>query len=170
MQPLDDGCEVNPVPAGCLSCPLPFCSGPDWQPRRSAHQLGVCGACGKPLEGRALWFCRGKPGDPESCRRRYLRNHDWGDARAEALRRTGGRCSRDATHQGGMEVNHIAPRRGAGYGIGCWNHQDNLEPLCHGCHQDVTADQRAEYTTTGPRTPIEIRPTLFGPMVFKRRS
>ena len=39
MQPLDDGCEVNPVPGGCLSCPLPLCRYDDeagfrnWQSR-----------------------------------------------------------------------------------------------------------------------------------------
>ena len=36
------------------------------------------------------------------------------------------------------EVNHITPRNGKGYGNGCWNHQDNLEVLCHDCHVKVT--------------------------------
>lgn len=40
-----------------------------------------------------------------------------------------------------LEVNHIDPRRGGGYGPGCWNHLDNLETLCHRCHLDVTAEQ-----------------------------
>lgn len=44
-----------------------------------------------------------------------------------------------------LEVNHIEPRRGAGYGFGCWNHQDNLETLCHGCHVEVTTAQRAGF-------------------------
>lgn len=149
---------------------LSFCSGPTWKPRRSSKQPGTCGACGRPLEGRALWFCRARPKDPESCRLRYLRNHDWGFARAEALRRAGGKCGADPAHHGALEVNHIAPRRGRGYRLGCWHHQENLQVLCHECHLKVTAEQRAEYTTKGPRTEIEIRPTLFGPMVFKRRS
>jgi len=40
------------------------------------------------------------------------------------------------------EVNHIDPRVGEGYGFGCWNHQDNLETLCHSCHVKVTKLQR----------------------------
>jgi hypothetical protein len=43
-----------------------------------------------------------------------------------------------------LEVNHIVPRNGAGYGFGCWNHQDNLETLCHGHHVEVTNAQRVE--------------------------
>lgn len=121
-----------------------FCSGSDWKPRHSPNQPGVCGACGKPLEGRALWFCRAQRLDQESCRLRYLRNHDWGYARVEALKRTEGRCSRDALHRGALEVNHIEPRLGRGYALGCHHHQDNLEPLCHLCHLEVTADQRAK--------------------------
>ena len=39
-------------------------------------------------------------------------------------------------------MNHIEPRNGEGYGIGCWNHQENLETLCHGCHLKTTAEQR----------------------------
>ncbi len=42
-----------------------------------------------------------------------------------------------------LEVNHIIPREGKGYGQGCHNHQENLETLCHACHLQVTADQRA---------------------------
>jgi hypothetical protein len=38
-------------------------------------------------------------------------------------------------------VNHIEPRVGKGYGWGCWNHQDNLETLCHDCHVVVTKSQ-----------------------------
>lgn len=41
-----------------------------------------------------------------------------------------------------LEVNHIVPRNGRGYGRGCWNHLDNLETLCHPCHVGVTASQR----------------------------
>ena len=45
MQPLDDGCEVNPVPGGCLSCPLPLCRHDDeagfwnWQDRERRAKL-----------------------------------------------------------------------------------------------------------------------------------
>jgi hypothetical protein len=42
-----------------------------------------------------------------------------------------------------LEVNHIEPRHGRGYQAGCWNHQANLETLCHRCHVAVTRLQRA---------------------------
>lgn len=42
------------------------------------------------------------------------------------------------------EVNHIEPRNGKGYLSGCWNHLSNLETLCHGCHVEVTNQQRVE--------------------------
>lgn len=35
------------------------------------------------------------------------------------------------------------PVRGGGYGDGCAHHQDNLEVLCHACHVEATARQRA---------------------------
>ncbi len=41
-----------------------------------------------------------------------------------------------------VEVNHIEPRLGAGYGSGCHHHLDRLETLCHRHHALVTADQR----------------------------
>jgi hypothetical protein len=41
-----------------------------------------------------------------------------------------------------LEVNHIEPRRGAGYGSGCHHHLSNLETLCHDCHVAVTGAQR----------------------------
>jgi 5-methylcytosine-specific restriction endonuclease McrA len=42
-----------------------------------------------------------------------------------------------------MEVNHISPLNGSGYGMGCKHHQDNLETLCMACHSAVTAAQAA---------------------------
>lgn len=48
-----------------------------------------------------------------------------------------------------LEVNHIEPRCGRGYGWGCHNHLSNLETLCHGCHVLVTREQkRARLTLT----------------------
>lgn len=42
-----------------------------------------------------------------------------------------------------LEVNHIEPRRGGGYGQGCHHHLSNLETLCATpCHAGVTAEQR----------------------------
>jgi hypothetical protein len=43
-----------------------------------------------------------------------------------------------------LEVDHIDPRVGRGYGTGCWNHQDNLRVLCHTCHVKVTRRQRID--------------------------
>lgn len=43
-----------------------------------------------------------------------------------------------------LEVNHIVPRVGQGYGFGCHNHLDNLETLCHPCHVAETTRQGAE--------------------------
>lgn len=41
-----------------------------------------------------------------------------------------------------VEVNHVVPRVGAGYGSGCHHHLDGLETLCHRCHAGVTTEQR----------------------------
>ena len=43
-----------------------------------------------------------------------------------------------------LEVNHIEPRVGRGYGFGCHNHLSNLETLCHPCHVIETRRQAAE--------------------------
>jgi hypothetical protein len=43
-----------------------------------------------------------------------------------------------------LEVNHITPRAGEGYGMGCHHHQSNLETLCHECHVKVTRRQRVQ--------------------------
>jgi hypothetical protein len=43
-----------------------------------------------------------------------------------------------------VEVNHIVPRRGNGYGSGCHHHLDGLETLCHRHHVAVTARQQRE--------------------------
>lgn len=42
------------------------------------------------------------------------------------------------------EVNHVEPRVGAGYDKGCWNHQTNLQVLCHACHVKETTRQLRE--------------------------
>lgn len=43
-----------------------------------------------------------------------------------------------------LEVNHIDPRVGRGYGWGCHNHLSNLETLCHVHHVEETKRQAAE--------------------------
>jgi len=48
-----------------------------------------------------------------------------------------------------LEVNHIVPRRGGGYGAGCHHHLDGLETLCRRCHAMVTAHQRRSLQPNG---------------------
>lgn len=82
-----------------------------------------------------------------------MANHDWGVARGTALRRSSrdgrtARCIRpgcDAPARD-MEVNHITPRAGRGYALGCHHHQDGLEVLCHRHHVEVTTAQRRGLT------------------------
>lgn len=45
-----------------------------------------------------------------------------------------------------LEVNHVVPRRGAGYHAGCHHHLDVLETLCHRCHVAATNVQRAAFS------------------------
>lgn len=106
---------------------------------------GKCDACGKELTGRQQRWCSFE------CSRVQVSNHDWNAARKAAKRRDGHRCVKcgkgdDVDHllRSTLEVNHIEPRVGRGYGWGCWNHLDNLETLCHDCHVLVTKAQAAE--------------------------
>jgi hypothetical protein len=117
------------------------CPGPDWKPGRGVR----CAACGRQLTGKLTWFCR----SPAWCRTVYLANHDWTMAKGIALRRSGdgykrmARCIRSNCEHPVLEVNHITPRNGGGYQLGCHHHQDNLEVLCHDHHREVTAEQRS---------------------------
>jgi 5-methylcytosine-specific restriction endonuclease McrA len=97
---------------------------------------GVCRACGKALTGRQTAWC-GK-----RCSFRYSGAHHWSSARRLAIRRDGGKCVTCGSTES-LEVNHIEPRVGKGYGFGCWNHPENLETLCHNCHVKVTNRQAA---------------------------
>jgi 5-methylcytosine-specific restriction endonuclease McrA len=127
---------------------------------------GRCRACGEGLSGGEDQWC-----GPE-CRDVYERNHHWHLARAAAIERDAGRCVDCGwsegdiyTHQlrngqlaiwsrhslvqhagrdNWLEVNHVEPRAGAGYALGCWHHLANLETLCHKCHVKVTRRQRVD--------------------------
>ncbi|MEE3066611.1 MAG: HNH endonuclease [Actinomycetota bacterium] len=55
-----------------------------------------------------------------------------------------------------LEVNHITPRNGGGYGWGCHNHLNNLETLCHGCHVAETNRQAAERRVPSAQLQLEI--------------
>lgn len=67
--------------------------------------------------------------------------HDWTSAKKAAKERDNHSCLECGSKEK-LEVNHIIPRRGQGYGRGCHNHLDNLETLCHDCHVVVTREQR----------------------------
>lgn len=106
---------------------------------------GVCDACGKALTGRQKRWCS------TACSRVEWPEHDWNAARRAAKKRDGHKCVKcgapeavdERTLRSLLEVNHIVPRVGKGYGWGCWNHQENLETLCHDCHVAVTKAQAA---------------------------
>lgn len=126
---------------------------------------GHCDRCGEALKGNRRRWCS------EKCERAYWANHAWTMARHEAWVRASGlsreqldelwrtdrltlrelaRCDecgateRDLPYPQGLEVNHVDPRLGAGYDNGCWNHQTNLQVLCHPCHVVETNRQRHE--------------------------
>ena len=111
-----------------------ICPGEGWQPNGTD-----CATCRSPLTGRLKWCCRAVKWFGQTtwwCRDLYFGNHQWDDARLIALARSGGYC----VMCGGkamMEVDHITPRNGMGYGLGCHHHQDNLQPLCHDCHVKI---------------------------------
>lgn len=101
----------------------------------------ACDLCAKPLPTRRSRWCS------DACSSAYhdatYGQHDWKAARYRAIGRDGYRCVKCGS-DGPLEVNHIDPRAGRGYGFGCWNHLDNLETLCHPCHVAVTNQQRAD--------------------------
>ncbi len=67
----------------------------------------------------------------------------WGDQKYATCARAGaGACGHVRRISTKLEVNHIVPVNGEREAFGCSNHQDNLEPLCHGHHLEVTAEQR----------------------------
>lgn len=107
------------------------------------HTTG-CRNCGRIPSGRKQFYCS------DDCRLEFERDHFWGTARDMAMRdaiREGDplriswctrSCGRWAT-----EVNHITPLNGLRPHFGCCHHRDNLEALCHSCHLQTTAEQRA---------------------------
>lgn len=106
--------------------------------RPHADTRGACDACGTSLTGRKTVWCG------RACEAEWLRQHQWTVARSAALRLAGRRCTHDGCDVTvALEVNHIEPRRGRGYGLSCAHHQDNLEVLCHQHHLERTAAQRA---------------------------
>lgn len=62
------------------------------------------------------------------------------------------------------EVNHVEPRAGNGYGKGCWNHQTNLQVLCHRCH--VAETMRQHWERKGGRPQAQARITVEMPSLW----
>jgi hypothetical protein len=124
---------------------------------------GHCRACGKELTKAQRSWCGGR------CQMMYEANHYWAAARHAAMKRDRGcvKCGwvddKDCATSCGqyffwsravldgpdnrLEVNHIVPRRGEGYGTGCHHHQSNLEVLCKKHHLEVTRQQRVAART-----------------------
>jgi hypothetical protein len=88
---------------------------------------GRCAWDGVPLTGRQRRFCS------EDCRRLWRANHVWADARTEALRRAGGRCSECGATEA-LEVHHDPPVGRARSSHGCHHHQAVLSVLCRAHH------------------------------------
>lgn len=110
-----------------LTCPLSAWTG----------EPGRCQWCNKAMpQGRRTVYCSDK------CRRAFEREHFWPRARATARRRGARTCINGC--EGRIEVNHIEPLVGAGYGPSCSHHQTNLELLCTTCHREVTSQQRSQ--------------------------
>lgn len=99
-------------------------------------QRWECDWCGQRLpRGHRRWC------GPE-CELAWGTQHIWALARPAALARDGYACivCRSTV---ALEINHVVPRRGAGYLAGCAHHSANLETLCHDHHVAVTNAQRA---------------------------
>jgi hypothetical protein len=112
------------------------------QYRAPCRPLGGCRNCGAPPAWPKRFYCS------DACRVEFEADHFWGSARHRALTLAmhdgRARCARcHESTRGWPEVNHIVPVNGSRYHFGCQNHQSNLEVLCHRCHVEVTAEQRA---------------------------
>jgi 5-methylcytosine-specific restriction endonuclease McrA len=97
-----------------------------------------CPWCGRALPpGRRRWCS-------DDCRADFVDNHFWSYARARAIERDRSTCQRCGTRRRTLEVHHVDPRLGQGYGAGCHHHVDMLLTLCHRCHVAETNAQRRQ--------------------------
>ena len=125
-----------------------------------------CRNCGAEPVKPKRFYCS------DECKLAFESNHFWGTARLIAMQpgahfdgygfRRGGTpapCARKSDECSGPadEVNHIAPVNGDRQNFGCQNHQDNLEPLCHHHHLEVTAEQRRDGRIGTPESAAAIR-------------
>lgn len=102
-------------------------------------KAGQCAlsTCAEPLPKYRRRWCS------DDHRNWYSENHHWGMARHTAVWRDERKCIKCGSTDR-LEVNHIIPRMGRGYGTGCQHHQTNLETLCHNCHVKITNEQRKD--------------------------
>lgn len=148
------------------------------------HERRVCAWCGDPLSPRGQRWCpRRASRDRATCAQEFWRNHGWSWARDEAIRRSSGypffidadpnlhygsRFAEGSCDECGsrssLEVNHVEPRNGGGYGDGCHHHQTNLQVLCHDCHVKETTRQGRE--RRGLPTTI-VPPVVDQPMLWE---
>ena len=95
---------------------------------------GYCIVCGNDLPGRHRTYCS------PNCEKIFVLNHFWAEAKYAAKIRDGWKCVKCGSTEN-LEVNHIQPVVGKGYGRSCRNHQENIEVLCRKCHAKVTRHQ-----------------------------
>lgn len=114
----------------------------DWNSARQAalardgHKCVRCGSDGSPPKDE--W---------DKLPKRPRLPENWRDMPEEAHKEHHRLCRAAEKAENGLvarfqlEVNHIVPRNGGGYGRGCHHHLDNLETLCAPCHDLVTSEQ-----------------------------
>ena len=112
-------------------------------------ESGRCQWCNKALVAKSgkRAFCS------SNCAKTFEKNHLWNLARRAAKRRAKYKCVRPGCldDTGYIEVNHINPLVGQGYGQSCFHHEVNLEALCKPHHQIETNRQREERKEDGIR-------------------
>jgi 5-methylcytosine-specific restriction endonuclease McrA len=147
-------CELIPdhPPTGCAGCgkPLPprrtrwcsdKCSSTWWRGFAEQHDWADARAAALKRDGHRCTRCGADDFNDSKPHMRDYKTMDFDRFRIDRFRIDAKAWRRaKATRQ--LEVNHIVPRVGAGYGRGCWNHLSNLETVCHRCHVEVTKKQR----------------------------
>lgn len=117
--------------------------------KRDDYRCVKCGSDGGTTFKCSMWRCQ----KPWPCDKA---------GQEETIRGYGRPIKRTHTRAvvvGKLEVNHIEPRKGAGYNNGCHHHADGLETLCKPCHVEVTKEQLRQWRPPKPRPePLPKRP------------
>ena len=111
--------------------------------KRDGYRCVKCGSDGGTSYRCSMWRCQ----KPWPCEKAGEEETISGYGRP--IKRTHMR----AVVVGKLEVNHIEPRKGAGYHNGCHHHADGLETLCKPCHSAVTKAQLREWRPTKQHEP-----------------